>query len=234
MRRAIGGRFDESSLLGMIFDGKGELGGVGVKVLTDNAGISYELVDNEITYGGGGYSNDEKWDALSGGIEVTELEGRDVAQMIGAGPFDLAPQESAVAAFALIAGHERSDILRSAANAQRLWDSRLNVNRVATEASVAPAYFDFAPIYPNPGNGRYSLSFTLPDEADVELVIYNALSQEVRALLQESRSAGAHTVEWNGVNDAGASVASGVYFAQLVARGVKGRTTRSQPLVVVR
>ena len=132
-------------------------------------------------------------EALSGGIGETELEGIDLAQMIGTGPFDLAPNETAVAAFALIGGHDESDILENAANAQLLWDNRLNVNRVANATSVTPAHLDFAPVYPNPGNGRYSLSFTLPAAADVELVIYNALSQEVRALLQEPRSAGAHT-----------------------------------------
>ena len=229
------GVFDERRLVGMVFDSRDDHGGVGVKVLTSPAEVSYELVDNAITWpDAGGYTSAEKWEALSGGIGVTELEGMDLAQMIGAGPFDIAPQESVVAAFALIVGHKENKILAGAANAQSLWDKHLSVSRVANEAGSVRSHFDFAPVYPNPGNGRYSLSFTLPDAADVELVIYNALSQEVRALLREPRSAGVHTVEWNGINDTGVSVASGVYFARLIARGGNGRMLRSQPIVVVR
>ncbi len=228
------GTYNEEQQVGMMFDSDDAIGGVGVKVLTNNAQFSYETVEIAITGGDGGYTAAEKWESLSGGIGVTELADIDLAQVIGAGPFNLKPQESAVAAFAVIAGQGESDVLENAANAQRLWDEVLNVNRVATEEEPVPAHFDFVPVYPNPGNGPYSLSFTLPDAADVDLMIYNALSQEVRALMQEHRSAGEHTVDWDGLDDSGARVASGVYFARLAATGLRGRFTKSQPLVVVR
>ena len=230
------GRYNEGNQVAMVFDDEYEFGGVGVKVLSSSPQISFDLISHgteELNSSSTEWSY-TRWEALSGGIGDVDWAGQDLIQMVGAGPFNLRPQETVVVGFALIGGHEESDIVESAARAQLLWDNQLSVNAVANEAGVIPAQFDFAPVYPNPGNGRYSLSFTLPDAADVELVIYNALSQEVRALLQESRSAGAHTVEWNGVDDAGAGVASGVYFARLVARGVKGRMTRSQPLVLVR
>ena len=228
------GVYNEENQVAMIFDSEFEFGGTGVKVLSSPPGISFDLLPYQVTFSGG-FSNSEKWEALSGGISNSvNYARRDLAQMVGAGPFDLGPQETTVVGFALIGGHDESDIVESAVNAQALWDSKLSGNTVANEAGVTPAQFDFAPVYPNPGNGMYSLSFTLPDAADVELVIYNALSQEVRALLHEPRSAGVHTVEWNGIDDAGASVASGVYFARLVAQGVKGRMTRSRPLVVIR
>ncbi len=230
------GTYNEEHQVGMIFDQDEAIGGVGVKVLTNNARFSYEAIDNTAitSQSTGGYTAAEKWESLSGGIGETEYSDIDLGQVIGAGPFNLKPQESAVATIALIAGQNESVILENAANAQRLWDEVLNVNQVAAEENAVPAHFNFAPVYPNPSNGSYSFSFTLPHAADVDIVIFNALSQEVRALIQEPRNAGEHTIEWDGMDDSGARVASGVYFARLNATDLRGRMTESQPLVVVR
>ena len=232
------GTFDSESQVGMVFDGEDAVGGVGVKVLTNNAGFSHEVFDGAITYPSHqespGYTADEKWGSMSGGIGTTDVAGVDVAQVIGAGPFNLKPQQSAVAAFALIAGRDEREIINNAASAQRFWDNQLNVNRVSSEAGPPTTDFQFSSIYPNPGNDRYSLSFTLPEASDVDLVIYNALSQEVRALVREPRSAGKHVVVWDGTYESGAKVASGVYFARLVAQGKGAEQTGSQSLVVVR
>lgn len=69
---------------------------------------------------------------------------------------------------------------------------------------------------PNPFNPVTSIHFNIPSHADaVELRVYNVNGQLVRTLVDGEIEAGPHTVVWNGRDDAGRSVATGVYFARL-------------------
>ncbi len=69
---------------------------------------------------------------------------------------------------------------------------------------------------PNPFNPSTTLRFDLPTRATVSLVLYNVSGQRVKTLLPaESLPAGAHTWVWDGRDDAGAAVASGVYVYRL-------------------
>ena len=66
--------------------------------------------------------------------------------------------------------------------------------------------------YPNPFNPSTLISFTLPEQGDVELKIFDVLGNEVATLVNESKPAGSYEVEWNASN-----LPSGVYIYQLVA-----------------
>ncbi len=69
--------------------------------------------------------------------------------------------------------------------------------------------------YPNPFNPSTTISFSLPESGDVTLDIYNIRGEKVKHLLSEHRDAGKHLVPWDGFNDKGCAVASGIYFARL-------------------
>jgi hypothetical protein len=71
--------------------------------------------------------------------------------------------------------------------------------------------------YPNPFNPRTTIAFSLARRGVVSLAVYDVAGRRVRTLVDGSRDAGPHTVAWDGRNDAGVSVASGVYFCKLVA-----------------
>jgi hypothetical protein len=72
--------------------------------------------------------------------------------------------------------------------------------------------------YPNPFNPVTTIEFTVKQSAPVTLRVYNVAGQLVRTLVDEVRDPGvAHRVTWNGRNDAGSFVSSGVYFYKLVA-----------------
>lgn len=71
--------------------------------------------------------------------------------------------------------------------------------------------FDLQQNYPNPFNPETQISFTIPQALMVSLKIYNITGQEVRTLVNENRSAGTHTVRWDGSNNQGIKVGSGVY-----------------------
>ncbi|MBN1290235.1 MAG: T9SS type A sorting domain-containing protein [Candidatus Latescibacteria bacterium] len=73
--------------------------------------------------------------------------------------------------------------------------------------------------YPNPFNSSTTLSFSLPSSGFTELVIYNIMGQKIRTLLAEHQLAGKYSVVWNGRDEIGKSVSSGVYISRLVAGG---------------
>jgi hypothetical protein len=71
--------------------------------------------------------------------------------------------------------------------------------------------------YPNPFNPSTTIQFTVRERSLVSLRVYNVTGQLVRTLVNEERAPGTvHQVAWDGRNDAGQSVSSGVYFYKLV------------------
>lgn len=81
---------------------------------------------------------------------------------------------------------------------------------------LLPLVFSLAQNYPNPFNATTLIVFSLPRKADATLMVYNTLGQRVRTLAGDVFSAGEHEVVWDGVDESGAEVASGVYFYRLV------------------
>jgi hypothetical protein len=69
---------------------------------------------------------------------------------------------------------------------------------------------------PNPFNPATEISFAIPTSGQAKIAIYDAHGARVHTLLDESLSAGWHQRVWNGRDDRGKSVASGVYFARVV------------------
>ena len=72
--------------------------------------------------------------------------------------------------------------------------------------------FTLANNYPNPFNPVTTIRFTTPRSANVSLVIYNSLGQRVRTLVDNTVQPGSHLIQWNGKNDNGIQMPSGIYF----------------------
>jgi len=70
--------------------------------------------------------------------------------------------------------------------------------------------------YPNPFNPQTTIAFTIKDRGAVSLKVYNVNGELVRTLANENRAAGSYTEKWDGHNEAGQTVSSGVYFYKLV------------------
>ena len=71
-------------------------------------------------------------------------------------------------------------------------------------------------VAPNPGNPGTVIRFRLPEAMPVELVVFDMIGQKVRTLLSgDLRSAGAHSVGWDALDDRGRAIGSGVYVVQL-------------------
>ena len=86
-----------------------------------------------------------------------------------------------------------------------------------TEANAMPTDFALHPAYPNPFNAQVVLSFDLPRSAVSTLVLYDALGRPVRRLVDGPLQAGGYRFSWDGRDEGGQRVASGVYFYRLTA-----------------
>ena len=87
-------------------------------------------------------------------------------------------------------------------------------NRLAESVSLSPE----AP-YPNPTNPAVSIPFALAEPSHVRLDVYAVKGELVRVLVNEARSAGEYNAQWDGRNERGIDVSSGIYFARLEAGG---------------
>ncbi|MCK4223592.1 MAG: T9SS type A sorting domain-containing protein [candidate division Zixibacteria bacterium] len=80
-----------------------------------------------------------------------------------------------------------------------------------------PQHFSLSQNYPNPFNPQTSIRYALPQDAQVKLVIYNILGEKVKTLVDEHQFAGYQVIWWDGKDERGDKVASGVYFYRLEA-----------------
>ena len=77
---------------------------------------------------------------------------------------------------------------------------------------VIPTEFALHQNFPNPFNPITEIQFDLPEESAVSLDIYNLMGQNIRTLASETYSPGFHSIVWDGTNDYGEQVATGMYF----------------------
>ncbi len=83
--------------------------------------------------------------------------------------------------------------------------------------STLPTSFALYQNFPNPFNPSTEISFDLPASCDVTLEIFSSAGRRVALLARKPFTAGNHTVRWEGVDDGGRHVASGVYLYRLTA-----------------
>jgi flagellar hook assembly protein FlgD len=88
-------------------------------------------------------------------------------------------------------------------------------NEVPNSDLVETIHFELYENYPNPFNPTTTISFNLPKNAPVNLEIFNLKGQKVRTLINSELKAGKHNIVWNGLDNNGKPVASGVYFYRL-------------------
>jgi hypothetical protein len=84
-------------------------------------------------------------------------------------------------------------------------------------AKSAPGEFAISQNYPNPFNPETKFSIDLTSATSVKFQVYNIAGQVVRTLVDGILPAGSHTIIWDGTNQAGQALSSGVYFYRIVA-----------------
>lgn len=118
-------------------------------------------------------------------------------------------------------------ILEDNANEKRYFQVLSNATIVYTivniEVSADNDNVEFSHLeinnYPNPFNPSTTIEFSILNDSNVELLIYNIKGQKINTLVQDSLTKGSHSINWNGKNDNGKSVSSGLYYYTLKVNG---------------
>jgi len=109
--------------------------------------------------------------------------------------------------------------------------SRLNsVPTIIENTNMFPEGFALIDNFPNPFNPETKIRFTISRDGMAFLDIYNIVGQRIRSLISGNMTAGIHIVQWDGRNDQGHKVSSGVYFARLK----EGLNVVTHPMLIVR
>ena len=89
---------------------------------------------------------------------------------------------------------------------------------VHTNIEIAmPNRFELKGNYPNPFNPSTSIAYSIDLNSNVNVTVYSLLGEEIATLLAGDITPGTHEVRWNGVDNAGEAVASGVYIYRVEA-----------------
>jgi membrane-bound inhibitor of C-type lysozyme len=105
----------------------------------------------------------------------------------------------------------------------------VSIENPGTAISTISNSYGLMQNYPNPFNPETIIDYQVPARGQVELVIYNMLGQKIRTLVNENKPAGTYNVLWNGKDDSGNRVATGIYIYQL--RGTNALITKKMMLI---
>ncbi|MEL6822975.1 MAG: T9SS type A sorting domain-containing protein [Calditrichota bacterium] len=93
--------------------------------------------------------------------------------------------------------------------------SGFGITSIDDEPGANIKRFQLEQNYPNPFNPSTQISYQIDRAGETRLTVYNLLGQAVRTLVSASQSAGSYSVSWDGLNDTGFAVPSGVYLYRL-------------------
>jgi hypothetical protein len=117
----------------------------------------------------------------------------------------------------------------SGSNLTVLVDAETGLIVGADDAGELPSSLRLDQNYPNPFNPSTTISFEIPAAGTVRLSVFDILGRPVKTLVRGERPAGRHVVVWDGSDDKGKSVSSGIYIYQVEAAGAS--STRSMTLL---
>ncbi|MBC8183390.1 T9SS type A sorting domain-containing protein [candidate division KSB1 bacterium] len=89
------------------------------------------------------------------------------------------------------------------------------INEFNSERNIIPGEYSLSQNYPNPFNSGTEISYFLPKSEKVNLAIYNLLGENIITLVNKQQTAGHYHINWNGQNNVGEIVPSGIYLYRL-------------------
>jgi len=100
--------------------------------------------------------------------------------------------------------------------------------------ALLPESYSLEQNYPNPFNPSTRITYALPVESNATLTVYDITGRLVATLFEGEQEAGVHSVFWNGRNDKGNQVASGLYLYKLEASGGAGQVTLTRKMLLLK
>lgn len=203
-----------------------------------------------------GFTEEEKYLLLSGQIATnSESEAKDWSQMASCGPLSLASLGKIIVAFAVVGGEGLDQLQANVVSAKGKYQSIATSIEDENEETNLPESFSLAQNYPNPFNPSTIIMFELKAESkelkvphptetedksltppkseispiNTSLKIYNIRGQLVKTFFERELTPGRYEMVWDGKDESGAEVASGIYMYRLKTE--QGTITRKMILL---
>ena len=88
---------------------------------------------------------------------------------------------------------------------------------VIAENNVVPELYTLHQNYPNPFNPVTTLRYDLPEDALVNIIIYDMMGRQIKTLINDHQAAGYRSLQWNATNNAGSPLSAGIYLYMIQA-----------------
>ena len=230
--------FDVTRQVGYVLDAEpgNETVVSGTRLLSDGM-LHYRAATRFESYfaNGEGLTAEKKWGFLTGGVNTTSLRETDVTQWTSMGPVTLEAGDSTVFAVAVVSGTSEDDFLTNADQALNLWQSITVSREEEADPRVRNANeWALSVPYPNPAVFPVQMRYEIPEQGQVQLTVYDLLGRRIRELVDAPHAQGEQTVAWDGLDDTGARVASGLYLIGITAEIGSQTIVETQPVMVVR
>ena len=118
----------------------------------------------------------------------------------------------------LVAGEGSSIDNHSYAGFWNPWLMQTSTDVEDEQNPTLPAVFSISQNYPNPFNPQTIIEYSLPEVSHVNIAVFNILGQKVKVLKDEVEGVGYKMVTWDGKDESGSEVASGIYFYRIQAK----------------
>jgi len=186
---------------------------------------SIDVDDDSITYllyaGVGNYSKEEAYDTTGTSLPISYQDFLDNV-------FEGHPMLPAVTVKFSVSATDGIDTVKVTGDDRVVFVNRYDF--LSVDKINLPKSYALHNNFPNPFNPSTLIRFDLPVSDDAVISIYNMLGQKVKTFLMYNKSAGTHSVRWNGVNQNDEQVAAGVYFYQLKTKNF----TKMKKMVLVK
>ncbi|MEZ4888193.1 MAG: S8 family serine peptidase [Chitinophagales bacterium] len=202
------GRLDEDRRLGYAYNTVGGKTYIGAtKMLSSEVGYSYRTLNNP-TELYNNFTDSEKWQFMTEGIQTQDIDATDISTYSSAGPFKIAPNETAEVGFALIGAHGFEELAAAADTAQYVWE---HAGVISAIEEIPVATLDALQLFPNPFHDYLQLSYELKQTKQVRISLFTIEGQRIEVLKNEIQKAGSHQLDWSLSNE----LPAGTYLLQL-------------------
>ena len=99
--------------------------------------------------------------------------------------------------------------------AWKFFNDKNPLTGIKDNSQIFPDKFQLYRNFPNPFNPGTTIKYSVPKRTQVQVSIFNSLGELIKSLVNESEDAGTYSINWNGTNESGRPVGSGVYLIRL-------------------
>ncbi|MCI0531417.1 MAG: T9SS type A sorting domain-containing protein, partial [candidate division Zixibacteria bacterium] len=177
----------------------------------------FQAIDNPIyVYPTSDVDDGDVWNWMSSGNFVpTVVNDTDLSMMLTLSYADLDSGETRVEEFAFF-GYDTT-LVTTDSLANLINGMSTGVRPIANPPAALPKSYELGQNFPNPFNATTQIRFNVPAASQVSLDVYDILGRKVRTLVNDYLTAGVKQILWDGKNQSGDQVASGVYFYRMTA-----------------